>query len=163
MLKTDTTTDRLVLIYRPVEEIVVAIAATALFAVLAAVLFAIGNDAGVIFLVFAVSGPVYIYFFVETRKITLDRPSGTVTISTRTTRATATASHPLAGIARAEMHRATPQPDERAVDAELAMLPRGSYRTVLLYENGTELPLSDGYTRGKIAVAETRAINAWLD
>lgn len=163
MLHTNSTHEKLTLTHKPWAEVAIALGATLLFSVLAGLFFAGGNDAGVIFLVFAVSGPVYLYFFLETREITFDRVKGTVTLATRSPRGASATPHPLAGLARAEVHRATPNPENRAVDAELAAPPRGNFRTVLLYEDGTELALSDGYSKGKTAFEETRAINAWLD
>lgn len=163
MLKTEATQDRLTLTHRPVSETVIAIAATVIFAVLALVFFAQGNDAGVIFAVFSVSGPVYLYFFVETRAVVFDRLAGTVTIATRSPRGRLEAAHPLAGLARAEVHRATPSRENRLVDAELAMPPRGNFRAVLLYEDGTELALTDGFSGGTPAFREARAVNRWLE
>lgn len=163
MLQTSVTRDRLTLTHKPVGEATIAIASTVLFAVLSALFFYQGNDAGVIMLVFAVSGPVYIYFFLETREITFDRTAGTVTLASRSPRGATSAPHPLAGLARAEVHRASPLTETRAVDAELAAPPSGNFRAVLIYEDGSELPLAEGYTGGRRAFEEARAVNTWLD
>lgn len=163
MLTTDTTPDRLTLTHKPRGETALAIAATVFFAGLAAYFFARGNDAGVIFLVFAVSGPVYFYFFVETRAVVFDRAAGTVTLSHRGARGGSETVHPLAGLARAEVHRAAPTRENRAVDAELAAPPSGKFRAVLLYEDGTALPLADGYSSASDAFEEVRTVNRWLE
>ena len=57
----------------------------------------------------------------------------------------------------------SPSKETRAVDAELAVPPSGSFRTVLIYEDGNELPLAEGYTGGKRAFEEARAVNSWLE
>lgn len=163
MLSTHATPDRLTLSHKPVAEAVIAIAVTVVFAVLAAWFFYGGNDAGVLFLIFAVSGPVFLYFFLESREITFDRVAGTVTLASRSPRGTTSATHPLAGLARAEVHRATPSRENRVVDAELAIPPRGNFRAVLLYDDGTERPLSEAYAGGKLAFREARAVNIWLE
>lgn len=163
MFTTDTTPDRLTLGHKPVAETVIALAVTLVFGVLAVWFFADGNDAGVILLVFAVSGPVYWLFFVETREVVFDRAKGQVRISNRSPRGRAEAIHPLAGLARAEVHRATPSRESRVVDAELAAPPRGAFRAVLLYEDGTEHPLTDSFVGGKMAFDEVRAVNRWLE
>lgn len=163
MLHISVTHDRLILTHKPVGEAAIAIASTVIFAVLAALFFYRGNDAGVIMLVFAVSGPVYLYFFLETREITFDRAAGTVTLASRSPRGATSAPHPLAGLARAEVHRVSPSKDARAVDAALAAPPSGNFRAVLIYEDGSELPLAEGYTGGNRAFEEVRAVNTWLD
>lgn len=163
MHKADATRNTLALTRKPVGEIAGAIAATAIFAGLAALLFARGNDAGVILLIFAVSGPVYLYFFVETCTVVFDRAARTVTFRHRGGRGGRTAAHSLAGLARAEVHRAAPARENRAVAAELAAPPSGKFRAVLLYEDGTELPLSEDYSSDQSAFTEARAINDWLE
>lgn len=163
MLRIEASQDRLALTHRPVAETLMAIAATLVFGALAWWFFAQGNDAGVIFLIFAVSGPVYLFFFVQSRAALFDRGAGTVTLTTRSARGHSEAVHALAGLARAEVHRAAPPRAEKVVDADLATVPRGAYRTVLLFEDGTELALSDGFDGGKAAFEETRAVNRWLE
>ncbi|MEZ5769674.1 MAG: hypothetical protein R3D80_19985 [Paracoccaceae bacterium] len=54
--------------------------ATLAFAI---VLFSRGNDAGVIFLCFALSPPVFAWFFLETRRIVSERDAATVTLEFR--------------------------------------------------------------------------------
>lgn len=163
MVITEITPNRLTLTHKPRAEVAGALAATILFAALAVFVFVRGQDAGVIFVVFAVSGPVFLYFFAETREVAFDRTTGTVTLRHKSPRGTAEASHSLAGLARAEVHRATPSREARAVSIELAAPPAGSYRAVLIYEDGSELPLAEGYTSGGRAFDEARAVNAWLD
>lgn len=163
MFTTESTPDRLTLTHKPVGEAVIAIAVTIAFAALTAFFFYLGNEAGIIFLIFAVSGPVYLYFFLETREIVFDRQAATVTLTSRAPRGVTKAEHSLTGLARAEVHRAAPAAENRAVDAELALPPRGNYRAVLLYEDGTEHPLSEAYSGGRTAFREAQAINRWLD
>lgn len=163
MLQTSATRDRLTLTHKPVAEATIAIASTVVFAALAALFFYGGNDAGVVFLVFAVSGPVYLYFFLEIRTITFDRDAGTVTLASRSPRGSTAAPHPLAGLARAEVHRVSPSKETRAVDAVLAAPTSGSFRAVLIYEDGSELPLAEGYTGGNRAFEQARIVNTWLD
>ncbi|OIP82127.1 MAG: hypothetical protein AUK37_09605 [Rhodobacterales bacterium CG2_30_65_12] len=163
MLKTETTQNTLTFTREPRGETIIAIAATVIFAGLAALFFARGTEAGVIFLVFAVSGPVYLYFFVETEAVAFDRAAGTVTFSHRGPRGRGQTVHPLAGLARAEVHRATPSRENRAVDAELAAAPSGKFRAVLLYEDGSEMALSEGYSASGAAFEEVRAVNRWLE
>lgn len=163
MLKIDTTPDRLTLTLTPVIETVIAGVVTLVFAALALWFFVGGMEAGVIFLVFAVSGPVYWFFFVETREVVFDRASDQVMIASRSPRGTTGATHPLAGLARAEVHRAAPARENRVVDADLAIPPRGNFRAVLLFEDGSEHPLTDGYLGGKAAFEQVRAVNRWLE
>lgn len=162
MLKTKSTPERLTLIRTPIAETAIAIAATIVFGALAAVFFAGGNDAGVIFLVFAISGPVYLYFFVEIREAVFERDAASVTLRSRSLRGAHATAHSLAGLARAEVHRATPARENRSVDAELAAPPHGNFRAVLVYEDGSELPLTEGYSSGGGAFAEAQAVNRWL-
>jgi hypothetical protein len=157
-----TTPDRLVLAHRARGELAIAVLATIVFAVIGGLVFARGNDAGVLFLIFAVSGPVYLYFFYETREAVFDRAGGQVTFTRRTPRGTEQAQRPLAGLARAAVHRATAARDKREIDPDAPPPGAGSFRAVLLWTDGTELPLSDAYSRGLSAIEEARAINAWL-
>lgn len=162
MKPTETTPDRLVFEDRPTAQLWLAGLATVVFAALAAWLFARGNDAGVIFAVFAVSGPVYVLFFVETRRIVFDRGAGTVTVSRRGLRGREEAAHPLAGIARAEAHRATSDPAARALPLE-APPPAGvPLRAVLVTGDGRVIALEDTYAPGSAAVEMARAVNGWL-
>jgi hypothetical protein len=156
------TPDRLVLSDRPWVGPVIAAIATVVFTALAVILFASGNDVGVVSLIFAVSGPVYLYFFLDAAEIVFDRAAGVVTLSHKAPRGGSQQEYPLAGLLRAAVHRPGPTPEARAVDPDASPRPAGPVRTVLVYEDGTEVALSDGFSKGETAFAEARTINAWL-
>ena len=158
MTPTTMTPDRLVLEAKPRREALLAGVATLVFGALALVFFLRESDVGVLFLVFAVSGPVYAFFFVETRSITLDRREGRVVIARRGLRGGAEEVHPLEGVARAEVRRAGGT--GAAVPLDGAPGP-GLFRAVLVQGDGVAVPLSDTPVEWGEAVAVVRAIEAW--
>jgi len=161
MKQTHATAERLVFAYRPMRELILAGVATLGFAIVAAVMFGQGMDAGVLFAVFAVSGPVYVFFFVESRAIEFDRGAGTVTLRKRGMRGPDERVVPLAEVLRAEVHRATPDPAARVVPAgeAPASLP---VRPVLFCGGDQVVPLTEGYAAAPMAFDMVAAINDWL-
>lgn len=160
MKTVEDTPTRLVLEQRPTAltvGLVVASLATLAFAV---VLFARGNDAGVIFLCFALSPPVFAYFFLETRRIALDRTANTVTLDFVAPRGTRTATHNLPTGARAIVQRPGPTPEARLVPT--AGAPGTPTRAVLEGADGTEIALAEGYSKGPEAYQVSQILNAWL-
>lgn len=154
------TPDRLVLEHRPVTltlALVLVSVATLAFAV---VLFSRGNDAGVIFLCFALSPPVFAYFFLETRRITFDRPAGTVTLDYRAPRGRRGTAHVIAEGARVVVERPGPTPEARRVPAEGA--PGVATRATLVVAGGEAVPLAEAFSKGPEAFEVMQAANAWL-
>ncbi|SMH48871.1 hypothetical protein [Maritimibacter sp. HL-12] len=158
MIPTTNTAELLVLEAKPRREILLSALATGVFGVLALVFFLRDNDAGVLFLVFAASGPVYAFFFVETRAITLDRHAGRVVIARRGLRGRAEAVHPLDEGARAEVRRAGRE--GAAVPLDEAPGP-GLFRAVLVQGDGGIVPLSETPVDWNEAAVVVRAIEAW--
>lgn len=158
MIPTTTTPDRLVLEVKPRREALLAGLATLVFGVLALALYLRGSDAGVVFLVFAISGPVYVFFFVETRSIMLDRREGRVVIARRGLRGVVEEVHPLEGMARPEVRRAGGT--AAAVPLDGSQGP-GLFRAVLVQDNGETVLLSDTPVAWEEAAAVVRAIEGW--
>ncbi|GGD46476.1 hypothetical protein GCM10011358_32690 [Sinisalibacter lacisalsi] len=161
MTPTTMTADRLVLEARPRREILLSGLATVGFAALALAFFARGSDAGVLFLVFAVSGPVYALFFVETRSIMLDRGEGRVVIARRGLRGGTEEVHPLDGVARAEVHRVGAQAGAPAAPLDGDAPGPGLFRAVLVGDDGASVALSHTPVGWDEAAAVARAINRW--
>lgn len=162
MTETLVTPERLVFTTRPVRELVITSILTVLFSVLAGLMFRNGNDAGVIFVIFALSGPVYAFFFLETRKIAFERVTASVTVTRRGARGTFAQNLPLAGVVEAAVRGPGPNPEARRIDPSTTPQPKVPTRVVLVYEDGREVPLSDGYAKGPGAIEQARAINDWL-
>ncbi len=161
MRTVENTPARLVLEHRPVAltiGLIVTSLATLAFAV---VLFARGNDAGVIFLCFALSPPVFAYFFLETRRLVFDRDAGTVALEFRAPRGTRGTTHALAAGARVVVQRPGPTQADRFVPE--AGAPGVATRAVLLAADDQEVPLAEGYSKGSEAYQVLQAVNAWLD
>lgn len=161
MKTTENTPTRLVLEHRPtalVLGLVLISLATLAFAV---VLFTRGNDAGVIFLCFALSPPVFAWFFVETRRITLDRGAGTIELEYRAPRGPRGTTHALPEGARVVVQCPGPTAEDRVVPETGA--PGVPTRAVLVAATGEEIPLSEGYSKGPEAYQVMQAVNAWLD
>ena len=161
MKTVENTTTRLVLEQRPTVLAVALVLITLATLAFAIVLFARGNDAGVIFLCFALSPPVFAYFFVETRRITLDRSAQNVTLDFVAPRGTRSKTHALAPAARVIVQRPGPTAEARFVPEEGA--PGSPTRAVLTGPDGTEVPLAEGYSKGPEAYQVREAVNAWLD
>lgn len=156
----ENTPARLVLEHRPVALSIGLVLITLVTLVLAVILFLRGNDVGVIFLVFALSPPVFAYFFLETRRITFDRATATVALTFHTPRGQRGHDHPLPVGARVVVQRAGPTPEARLVPEEGA--PGVATRAVLAAGEGTEIPLSEAYSKGPEAWQVMQAANAWL-
>ena len=156
----ENTPSRLVLEHRPVALSAGLILITLATLAYAVVLFARGNDAGVIFLVFALSPPVFAYFFLETRRITFDRAKGTVTLSFRAPRASRGQTEAIPPDAKVVVQRPGPTPEARQVPEEGA--PGVPTRAVLIREGGEEVPLGEGYSKGPEAFQVMLVVNAWL-
>ena len=163
MKQIESTRERLVFEDRPTAHWVAAALATLVFAVLTVVTFRQGHDAGVIFLVFAISGPVYVYFFVETRSIVLDRRAGTATLRRQGLRGTDETTVALTEVARADVHRATSDPAARVVPVDEAPSTGTPVRPVLTHADGNATPLVEGYSKDGAAFDMAREINAWFD
>ncbi len=161
MKSIENTPSRLVLEQRPVGLGLVLILIAVATLAFAVVLFARGNDAGVIFLCFALSPPVFAYFFLETRRITFDRDAATLTLAYRAPRSTRGATHDLAAGAKVVVQRPGPTPQDRLVPETGA--PGVPTRAVLLADDGTELPLAEGYSKGPEAFRVMQIVNRWLD
>jgi len=161
MTPTTATADQLVLEAKPRLEILLAGLVTVVFAALALAFFARGSGAGVLFLVFAVSGPVYALFFVETRSITLDRRKGRVVIARRGLRGGEEEVHPFDGVARAEVRRASAQAGAPAVPLDGGAPGPGLFRAVLVRDDGSSVPLSQTPVAWDEASAVVRAIEGW--
>ncbi|PIE06605.1 MAG: hypothetical protein CSA74_11725 [Rhodobacterales bacterium] len=160
MQATTDTPARLVLEQRPVGlslGLVVITLATLAFAV---VLFSRGSDAGVIFLCFAISPPVFAYFFLESRKLTLDRDAASVTLEFRAPRGRRGATHPLPDDAKVVLERPGPTPEARLVPPEGA--PGVPLRAVLVGGAGERVALSEAYSKGPEAYRMMQAVNGWL-
>lgn len=160
MKTVERTASRLVLQHRPVAlalGLIIAALATLAFAI---VLFTRGNDAGVLFLCFAVSPPVYAWFFLETRRITLDRHAGTVALGFHAPRGTRGTTHPLPDGVRAVVQRPGPTPEARIVPETGA--PGVPTRAALVAPDGSETPLAEGYSKGAEAYRVAEAVNGWL-
>lgn len=160
MKTVDRTPTRLVLEHRPVAltlGLVLISLATLAFAI---VLFSRGNDAGVIFLCFALSPPVFAWFFLETRRIVFERDAATVTLEFRAPRGTRGTTHPLGAGARVEVQRPGPTPEARCVPEDGA--PGSATRAVLVAADGAQVPLAEGYSKGAEAYEVTQAVNGWL-
>ena len=160
MKPTENTPARFTLEHRPVAlglALVIITLATLAFAI---VLFARGNDAGVIFLCFALSPPVFAYFFLETRRIMLDRTAGSVALEFRAARGTRGARQALPEGAKVVVQRPGSTPEARLVPAEGA--PGVATRAVLIGDNGAEVPLAEGYSKGPEAYQVMQAVNDWL-
>ena len=160
MKTVETTPTRLVLEHRPVTltlGLVLISLATLAFAI---VLFTRGNDAGVIFLCFALSPPVFAWFFLETRRIRFDRNAGTVALEFRAPRGTRGTSHALVEGARVVVQRPGPTPQARLVPETGA--PGVPTRAVLIAADGQEIPLAEGYSKGPEAYQVMQAVNGWL-
>ena len=160
MKTVENTPARLILEHRPVALTLALIVATLATLAYAIVLFARGNDAGVIFLCFALSPPVFAYFFLESRRITLDRSAGTVTLEFRAPRATRERVHALPDGAKGVVQRPGPTPEARLVPEEGA--PGAATRAVLVSDGGAEIPLAEAYSKGPEAYQVTLAVTAWL-
>lgn len=160
MKTVERTATRLVLEHRPVALALGLFALSLTTLAFAIVLFARGNDAGVIFLCFALSPPVFAYFFLETRRIIFEREPDAVTLEYRAPRGRRGATHPLAEDARVTVQRAGPTPEARTVPEEGA--PGVPTRAVLVTENGKEIPLSESYSKGPEAYQVREAVTAWL-
>ncbi len=158
-----TTTDtpaRLVLEQRPVGlglGLILITLATLAFAI---VLFARGNDAGVLFLCFAISPPVFAYFFLETRRIILDREAGRITLEFRAARGTRGTTHPLPDGAKVVIERPGPTPEARLVPPEGA--PGVPVRAVLVGGADERIALSEAFSKGPEAYRVMQAVNRWL-
>lgn len=162
MKPTLTSPERLVFTTRPTFAAAIAGLATIVFTALAVVVFRNGNDAGVIFLIFALSGPVYAWFFLETREVAFEWVTASVTVTRRGARGTTAQVYPLAGLVGAAVRQPGPTVEARAVDPEVRPRPAGPFRPVLVYQDGHEVPLDDGFHRGTAAFDMVRAINTWL-
>lgn len=160
MKVTTNTPDLLILTHRPLALAAMLAGLTLAAAAFAVVLFTRGSDAGVIFVVFALSPPVFAYFFLETRDITLDRAAGSVTLSHRAARGMRVSTHPLPGAARVVVERPGPTAEARAV-AE-AGAPGVATRAVLV-GGPQNIPLAEAYSKGPEAFAVKDAVNTWLD
>lgn len=163
MKQVERSDDRLVFEQRPTVQRWFVILLTVVFAVIGIVLFARQNDIGVLFLVFAVSGPVFIYFFVETRSIIFDRPGGTVTLRREGMRGVQDVAHTLEGAVWVEVHRATPDEAARVLAADDTPPDGGVFRPVLAYKDGTSVPLTEDFAKGRAPFELARAINGWLN
>lgn len=154
------TPTRLVLEHRPVAlslGLILTSLATLVFAV---VLFARGNDAGVIFLCFALSPPVFAYFFLETRRITLDRAAGTLALEFRAPRGVRGTTHALVEGARVVVQRPGRTAEDRLVPETGA--PGVPTRAVLTADGDQDVPLAEGYSNGPEAYQVMQAVNGWL-
>lgn len=155
------TPGRLVLEHRPVALVLWLVLISLATLAFAVVLFARGNDAGVIFLCFALSPPVFAYFFVETRRITFDREAGTVALEYRAPRGKRGATHALTEGARVIVQRPGATTEDRFVPG--AGAPGVPTRAVLVGQEGHETPLAEGYSKGPEAYQVMQAVTRWLD
>jgi hypothetical protein len=156
----ENTPTRLVLEHRPVAltlGLILTSLATLAFAI---VLFARGNDAGVIFLCFALSPPVFAWFFLETRRIMLDRGVGTLTLEFRAPRGKRGTTHALDEGAQVVVQRPGRTADDRLVPETGA--PGVPTRAVLVAKDGQEVPLAEGYSKGPEAYQVVQTVNGWL-
>lgn len=151
---------RLVLEHRPVALILGLVLTSLATLAFAIVLFRRGNDAGVIFLCFALSPPVFAWFFVETRRITFDRTAGTVALEYRAPRGLRGTTHALPADARVVVQRPGPTAGDRVIPDSGA--PGVPTRAVLVGASGEETPLAEGYSKGAEAYRVMQAVNAWL-
>jgi len=157
----ENTSARLVLERRPVGLTLGLILITVATLAFAIVLFGRGNDAGVIFLCFALSPPVFAYFFLETRRITFDRRAGTVALDFRAPRGARGTTRAIGTKAKVVVQRPGPTPEARLVpDAGAPGVPT---RAVLLANDAEEVPLAEGYSNGPEAYQVMQAVNGWLD
>ncbi|MCB1358084.1 MAG: hypothetical protein KDK53_16885 [Maritimibacter sp.] len=161
MKTVENTPTRLGLEHRPTALAVGLVLVTLATLAFAIVLFARGNDAGVIFLCFALSPPVFAWFFVETRRITFDRTAGTVTLDFVAPRGTRSTTHALSPDARVSVERPGPTQEARHVPEEGA--PGSPTRAVLTGADGAQVPLAEGYSKGPEAYQLRQVVNAWLD
>lgn len=161
MKPVENTPGRLVLEHRPTALAAGLVLVTLVTLAFAVLLFARGSDAGVIFLCFALSPPVFAYFFLETRRVTLDRVEKTVTLAFTAPRGTRSATHGLPTGARAVVQRPGPTPEARFVPETGA--PGSPTRAVLTAPDGTETPLAEGYSKGPEAWQVSQVVNAWLE
>jgi len=152
---------RLTLEHRPVALTLGLILATVATLAYAIVLFARGNDAGVIFLCFALSPPVFAYFFLETRRIRLDRDASTLTLEFRAPRGARGTTHEIGTGAKVVVQRPGPTPQARLVPETGA--PGVPTRAVLIAGDGQEVALAEGYSKGPEAYQVMQAVNGWLD
>ena len=160
MKTVENTPARLVLEHRPVALTIGLILTTLVTLAFAIVLFARGNDAGVIFLCFALSPPVFAYFFLETRRLVFDRAAGTVALDFRAPRGARGSTHPITEGARVVVQRPGPTPEARLVpDAGAPGVP---VRAVLLTADDREVPLAEGYSKGPEAYRVRQEANDWL-
>ena len=160
MKTVENTPTRLVLEHRPVALTLGLILTTLVTLAFAIVLFARGNDAGVIFLCFALSPPVFAYFFLETRRLVFDRSAGTVALEFRAPRGRRGTTKPLADGAQVVVQRPGPTPEARLVPE--AGAPGIPTRAVLVAATDQEVPLAEGYSKGPEAYQVMQAVNGWL-
>lgn len=160
MKTVENTPGRLVLEHRPLALTLGLILTTLVTLAFAVVLFARGNDAGVVFLCFAVSPPVFAYFFLETRRVVFDRSTGTVAVEFRAPRGTRGMTHSMETGARVVVQRPGPTPEARFVSE--AGAPGVPTRAVLLSGGDQEVPLAEGYSKGPEAYQVMQAANDWL-
>lgn len=160
MKTVENTPTRLVLEHRPITLTVGLVLISLVTLAFAILLFTRGNDAGVIFVCFALSPPVFAYFFLETRRITLDRGAETVTLDFIAPRGTRSAPHALPAAAHVVVQRPGTTPEARLVSE--AGAPGSATRAVLTAPDGAELPLAEGYSKGPEAYQIAQAVNGWL-
>ncbi len=156
----ENTPTRLVLEHRPVAltlGLILTSLATLAFAI---VLFTRGNDAGVIFLCFALSPPVFAWFFLETRRITLDRDAGTLALEFRAPRGERGTTHAFGEGAQVVVQRPGRTAEDRMVPETGA--PGVPTRSVLIAKEGQEIPLAEGYSKGPEAYQIMQTVNGWL-
>ena len=146
--------------HRPVALTIGLILTTLVTLAFAIVLFARGNDAGVIFLCFALSPPVFAYFFLETRRLLFDREATTVALEYRAPRGTRGATHAMPEGARVVVQRPGPTLADRLVPE--AGAPGVATRAVLLGADDHEIPLAEAYSKGPEAYQVMLAVNDWL-
>ncbi len=118
----------------------------------AVLLFRGGHDAGVLAAIVVVAVPTYLFFFLETRQVEVS--GGVIAQRSVARQGTKEKRYPLEGLERVVVE----QPGGKRVEGTT----EGLLRAVLIYGDGREVAMWEGYAKnGEPAVIAT-ALNDWL-